>query len=537
MPSFFESVERFCKTHRRGALQAPGALKRWRSHLSSGTAKLLIAVLLNLFFAIACWAAQPAEPPVRMPIVTAKMHEYSRLEYLSYFFGVAYEMLVFYLIVESGLSSYMRDRAETDAKNPIAQFLLYFVSLYLVLALAGFPLAYGCDFVMEHYFGLSKETFLNWIGDLLKAGLIIFAVLAPVNGAFFWLVRKFPKRWPIYFCIVCSVVAAFETFASPIIFEPMLNKFTPMEESPLKTQIQQLAAKAGAPDAPIIVADKSRQTEKFNAYVSGLGSSTHVVIWDTTLKLPPDQVLGIVGHELGHYYYHHVLLDFLLVVGVNILIVPINMYLAAPFAAHLPKRWKIRGLGDYAILPVVALIAGAGAFLSDPLTNYITRMEESAADAFSLKVTGNRNALARVFVSLSEQNLSDPDPPPFIKFWLFSHPTLKERIEFALGTSAPPSKLDEARQEAKLHPHSVQAHLDLGSILLEVSEYSGAISEYEQALRLDPKNADAIFYLSRVYQETGDKRQESELLRRFLQTGSPADPHGKAAQKRLKELQ
>jgi Zn-dependent protease with chaperone function len=131
-----------------------------------------------------------------------------------------------------------------------------------------------------------------------------------------------------------------------------------MQPGPFKDRIEKLAAAANAPDAPIFVADKSKQTTKLNAYVSGLGSSTHIVIWDTTLqRLPEDQVLAIVGHELGHYYYHHVLIAFLAACGVNLLIIPINMYLARPFVARLPKSWKVRGLEDYAVAPTLLLVA------------------------------------------------------------------------------------------------------------------------------------------------------------------------------------
>ena len=146
---------------------------------------------------------------------------------------------------------------------------------------------------------------------------------------------------------MASALIGIGTFISPILLEPVLNDFTVMQDGALKTRIKELAGKAGAPDAPIYVADKSKQTNKLNAYVSGLGGSTHVVIWDTTLKnLPDDQILSIVGHELGHYYLHHVYMDFFISVGINILLVPFNMYLLRPSSLACPnvggfEGWKI----------------------------------------------------------------------------------------------------------------------------------------------------------------------------------------------------
>ncbi len=328
----------------------------------------------------------------------------------------------------------MRVRCEDHSKNAIVQFIIYLASYCLVLYLAMLPFAFLSGYILEHSYRLTHQNLVDWFVDCTKQAILGFVCAIPITGAFFWAVRKFPRKWPFLFCLVASICLGVETFVSPIWLEPVLNKFTPMAQGEIKTRIEKLATIAGAPNAPIYVADKSRQTDKFNAYVSGFGQTTHIVIWDTTLNhLPPDQLIGIVGHELGHYYLHHVLIDFFIGVGASILIVPINLYLARPFAARLPKAWKVRGLEDFAIIPVLALVASVGAFLCDPMVNAWSRKQEHDADAFSIRVTGDGRALARAFVSLSEKNLSEPDPPPFIEFWLFSHPSLKERIEFAVS--------------------------------------------------------------------------------------------------------
>ncbi|HEY9719632.1 MAG TPA: M48 family metallopeptidase [Trichormus sp.] len=379
-------------------------------------------------------AASASDATVQMPVVTADMREYSLLRYIGYFFGAAYEIAVQFFILQTGLSAYMRDRAERDAKNPVMQFTLYLMALYVVICLSMAPIAYLSSYLMEHVFHLSQQSFLSWLADLIKMAALGFLLLFPLVGSLFFLVRKMPRQWPIVFCLVASAWVGIGTFISPILLEPVLNKFTVMPDGALKTSIEQLAAKAGAPDAPIFVADKSKQTNKLNAYVSGLGGSTHVVIWDTTLKnLPDDQILSIVGHELGHYYLHHVYLDFFISVAINILLVPFNMYLLRPYIARLPKRWGIRGLEDFAVLPALILTLTICGFLFDPIANAWSRKQEHDADAFSLRVTENGPALARAFVALSQQNLSEPDPPRFIEFWLFSHPSLKDRINFALG--------------------------------------------------------------------------------------------------------
>ena len=231
-------------------------------------------------------------------------------------------------------------------------------------------------------------------------------------------------EWPLGFGI----------FLAPLVVDPLFNKFTPMPPSPLRTQIQALAAKAGIPDAPIYVVDKSKQTETTNAYVTGIGASARIVIWDTTLKrMPPDQVVAVVGHEMGHYVLKHLYLGFAEAVLGLLVALPLVQVLVQRLIARCGPRWRLRGLTDPAAVPAFLLVLGVLTFLAEPITSACSRQIEHAADAYGIAITQDRVAAARAFVSLSEQNLSDPDPPALIRFWLFSHPPLRERLEFALG--------------------------------------------------------------------------------------------------------
>lgn len=380
------------------------------------------------------WCSGSGAQEVQLPQSTPEMHTYSYIRYAMYFIYILYGGGVLFAAVASGFSARLRTFAERKTENPVLQFLLFYSALFTLLGLINFPLNILSGFALEHYFHLTRQSLSSWFTDQLKEFLLALLLSLPVTGGFFLLVRKFPRVWPILFWLVTSGVIVFETFISPIVLEPVMNRFTPMPAGRLRDQISTLATTAGAPGAPIYVANKSKQTDKINAYVSGLGPSTHIVIWDTTLaKLPDDEVLAIVGHELGHYYLKHACWDCLLAILAGIALIPINACLARPVVGRLPKSWQIRGLDDFAVLPALALLAIIGGFLMDPILNAWSRLQEHQADAFSLSVTRNGPALARTFVSLSKQNLSEPDPPAFIEFWLFSHPSLRKRINFVLG--------------------------------------------------------------------------------------------------------
>ena len=376
-------------------------------------------------------AAQSAE--VRPPVITPQMLRYSRTRVALYFVGTAYSLLALWGVLASGLSARLSRLAQPQ-RFSFLRLLGYYALLEVTLLLLRSPLIFYSGYTLEHTYGLSSQSLGAWLGDVGKSVGVNFLTTVPILWLLFWLIKRSPRRWSLWFWGALIPVIAFGIFASPVLVEPLFNKFTPLPAGPLRTQIQALAAKAGIPDAPILVADKSRQTHETNAYVTGIGSSARIVLWDTTIqKMPQDQVLAIVGHEMGHYVLRHVLWGFVMTIGGLLVLLPLAQMFLEWLLRRFGPRWQVKSLGDIAAAPMLLLTVSLFSFLLAPLTNGISREIEHQADVYGLQVTGNPPALARAFVSLSEQNLSDPNPPAFVKFWLLDHPALKDRIDFALG--------------------------------------------------------------------------------------------------------
>ena len=392
------------------------------------------ACLACLFLPLAAHAAPLHSAGVRLPVVTPQMKRYSEIGYILYFAGTAYGLLILWAVLASGLSARLR-RWVQPLRFSLLQLLGYYSLLTLVLLLAHAPLTVYRSYYLPHAYGLSSEGFGGWTGDLLKGIGVDILTTVPILWLLFWLIRLSPRRWALWFWAALIPIIAFGIFAAPLIVDPLFNKFTPLPPSPLRTQIEALASKAGIPNAPIYVVDKSRQTHETNAYVTGIGSSARIVLWDTILppRMPPDQLLAIVGHEMGHYVLKHLYWGFLMTVLGLLLALPLAQKCAEGLLTRFGPRWRIDGLTDYAATPALLFTVSLFGFLLAPVTNGVSREIEHQADAYGLQITGNGPAMARAFVSLSEQNLSDPNPPPFIKFWLFTHPPLQERIDFALG--------------------------------------------------------------------------------------------------------
>ena len=372
-------------------------------------------------------------PVVTPPVVTPQMTRYSRTRYALYFAGTAYELLALWGVLATGLSAHLR-RVVQPLRFSFFRLAGYYALLTLVLIVVHAPLTWYSGYYLEHAYGLSSQGVGAWLGDLVKGVAVDIATTVPILWLLFWLITRSPRRWALWFWGALIPLIAFGIFVSPLVVDPLFNKFTPLPPGPLKTRIEALAAKAGIPDAPIYVEDKSKQTHSTNAYVTGIGSSARIVLWDTTLaRMPEDQIVAVVGHEMGHYVLKHLYWGFALSVGGLLLLLPLAQKSAEVMLTRFGPRWGVTSLTDYASVPALLLTVALFSFFLAPVTNGASREIEHQADAYGLQVTGDRPAMARAFVSLSEQNLSDPDPPAFIKFWLFTHPPLRERIAFVLG--------------------------------------------------------------------------------------------------------
>jgi Zn-dependent protease with chaperone function len=227
------------------------------------------------------------------------------------------------------------------------------------------------------------------------------------------------------------------------VIDPLFHKFEPLNEQhpELVTSIAKLTNHAGVPIPPerMFLMVASQKTNTINAYVTGLGASKRVVIWDTTIqKTSNDEALFIIGHELGHYVLGHVWKGFLLGAA-GLLLALYLLFRGLHWTLDRWGRdWKILGAEDWASLAVLLLLLQVLLFVSSPAVNWISRMEEHAADVYGLEVIhglipNSEEVAAHAFQVIGELDLSDPNPPPFITFWLYSHPPLSDRLIFAHG--------------------------------------------------------------------------------------------------------
>ena len=246
--------------------------------------------------------------------------------------------------------------------------------------------------------------------------------LALTGGAVLGLVglaRWLPSRWPLVAAPAAALVVLLVGFAAPVVLEPLFNRFAPLSDEELAGRLRALARRAGVPVRDVLVAYSSRRTRRVNAYVSGLGATRRVVLFDTLLReAEPRQVELVVAHELGHRRARHVAKGTLLgMVGAGVTVVVLWAVVANP--------------GDLRNAPLVLLVAEALELVALPLAAAVSRRWEREADRFSLEVTRDPEAFEAAHRELATGNLSDLDPPRPVYVLLFTHPTAPERIAAA----------------------------------------------------------------------------------------------------------
>lgn len=382
-----------------------------------------------------------AEPYALHPKLRTKAIRYSQTRYAIYFGGVALSLAILGFLWLVKFGPWLGRVSARLSKRLFIQCVIFVPIFWAVVSIIQLPLDYYSGFTVEHRFDLSAESWSSWMADWGKTFGIGLIVMILVVWVFYRIVRRSPKRWWFWFWLVLIPPALFVMFIEPYIVEPLYFEFTPLQQSApaLTGKIEGMLKHAGLdiPESRILEMKASSKTRTLNAYVSGIGGSKRVVVWDTTLRqLTQDETLSVLAHETGHYVLHHAakefILDELIALGWFFL-----GFLALREAVNRKGAWTgIESVKDLAGLPLVMLILTAILFLASPMYCGVSRHYEHQADQYGLELTygilSDPNAsMVRSFQTLEADDLADPDPNPAIVFWIYTHPPVESRIRFA----------------------------------------------------------------------------------------------------------
>ena len=273
--------------------------------------------------------------------------------------------------------------------------------------------------------GLVTQAWPDWLGDQAKAAGI-GAVFSAIGGAVLvFAMRRFGRRWWIPGAVVVVAFGAITTYAGPVLLDPVFNKFTPVPQGKLRSDVLELAREAGVDVGQVYEMDASRRTTAANAYVTGLGHTKRVVLYDNLVNdFTPAETRMVVAHELGHVHHHDTRNGLIWLA----IVAPFGMWAVAALVERLAPRDG--ALGPRAV-PAAALAIAIVVPVLSMVSNQLSRPVEARADAFSLQLTDDPQTLIDFQRRIAVKNVSDPQPPGVARFLLGTHPSTLERIGMA----------------------------------------------------------------------------------------------------------
>jgi STE24 endopeptidase len=336
------------------------------------------------------------------------------------------------LIVGTGtvaLLAWRPPRAVFDrlGRRPILGGAAAGAGISLLLVLVEFPLsAWRHERAVD--VGLNTQTWIDWLGDVAKSAGIDAAFAAAGGAVALVLVRRFRRHWWAPAAAVIVAFGVITIWLFPVVIDPIFNDFEPLPPGATRSDVLELAERAGVDVGEVYRVDASRRTTAVNAYVGGLGHSKRVVLYDNLIAgFPRDEVRMVVAHELGHQKHNDLIRGLVWLA----LVAPAGTFLVQRLAEVFARR---EGLGDPSIkpgpvvLPAIALAIGLVTFAMGAASNVLSRQVEGRADAYALTLTRDPEAFVQLERRLAIRNVSDPDPPALTHLLFGTHPTAIERI-------------------------------------------------------------------------------------------------------------
>lgn len=413
---------------------------------------LLVAALASVSLGLA--AAQPVAAqaaPANADVITgytlppdtlAKAEALYRTRVAMLIVGTIYGFVLLVGMLSLRVAPRLRTLAEGMSGRRVVQALVFAPLFLLLLDVLTLPISAYEQYLNLSY-GLSVQSWGSWFWDWTKGELIGVVIGTLLIWGLYAVLRRFPTRWWFYGWLGLLPILLFLILIGPIFIAPLFNTFTPLEtkQPALVPELEKVMARGGLSieRARMFEMAASDKVTTYNAYVTGIGASKRVVVWDNTSRdLAIPETMFVFGHEMGHYVLHHVWLS----LGFAVLGLLLQLYLAHRLLdgvlARFGARWDIRGVSDWASLPVLVLLLSVFSLATQPVQSAFSRYLEHQADIYGLEVmhgltADSSQAAAHAFQKLGEKGLVYPTPHPLFVFWAFSHPPVHERVRFAIG--------------------------------------------------------------------------------------------------------
>jgi STE24 endopeptidase len=368
-------------------------------------------------------------------------------------------LVVAWLLLQTGFARGLRDRVQGIVKSKSVTVAIFAAVYTLATTILLFPLTIWQGFFREHAYGLSTMTMGDWLGEQ-AIGLVTGMIMAAVFLTVFYIVLRIAKAaWWIWGAGVSVVLLAVAIFIAPVYIDPLFNEYTPMEDGELRDDILALAEANGIPADNVYVFDVSRQSNRITANVNGLFGTTRIALSDTLVEnTDPDEVLAVMGHEMGHYALNHLWKMFSMFAVLLAIGFAFTNWLFNAVNSRFGARWGISGISDIAGLPLLAACLSVYFFVMTPVLNTIIRTNEAEADIYGLNAARAPDGFATAALRLASYRKIDPGA--WEEFIFFDHPSGRARIAMSMQWKAGQLQLGAADQTPALRLDRAEAIME-----------------------------------------------------------------------------
>jgi STE24 endopeptidase len=375
-------------------------------------------------------------PPNLLPKAVALSRIRNILDFGGSLWGIAF----LWLLLATRAATHLDRWTQRLVSRRWLQGLIFFALFLIAIFLAGFPFDWFAQYTSRSY-GISVQSWPGWIQDEGTSLAISVVVGVPLLLFFNWIVRRWPRRYWLVAWLITLPLLLIAVFIQPLVIDPLFNKFEPLQKSDpaLVRQLEKVVRRTGIniPPSRMFLMKASAKTNGLNAYVTGIGATKRIVVWDTTAnRVPDDEILFIFAHETGHYVLHHIPKG----LAISAACIFFIFWICSDFAAWLVRRgglrWQIDSLSSRSGFVVLLLVLSIAGFLIQPGANAISRHFEHQADIYGQEaihgiVPSPQQTAVAAFNALGRAWLENPHPSSFAEFWLDSHPSIQQRARFA----------------------------------------------------------------------------------------------------------
>ncbi len=305
---------------------------------------------------------------------------------------------------------------------------VYVLSIWIGFSILSFPFGIVSGWWLPRRYGISVQSFLQWLGDWAKGEAISIVLGGAMVEIVYALLLALPAAWWIVAGVLYILFIIGMANLAPILLLPLFFKLTPLDRPSLTDCLERLANQACVHIQDVFRMNLSSKTTAANAALMGLGNTRRVVLGDTLLDhYSPDEIAVVFAHELGHHAHG----DVPRLIGSQAVVTFVGLYLGKLALEWGQHQFGYQGVADVAGLALLALTLGIVSVVTMPILNALSRHMERAADWYALCLTQAPQAFITTMTRLADQNLAEYDPARWVEILFYDHPSIAERIQMA----------------------------------------------------------------------------------------------------------